>query len=39
MLFSELYKILVNKFTVVGFRVAIAPIATLDPSLLQVKTS
>ena len=34
LLFSELYKIMVNEVTFVGFRGAIAPIAPLDPPLL-----
>jgi len=41
MLFSELYKILVNKVTFVGFRGAIAAISPLDPPLYRsiIKTS
>jgi len=34
MLFSELYKIMVNGVTFVGFRGSIAPIAPLEPPLI-----
>jgi len=33
MLFSKLYKIMVNKVSFVGFGRAITPIASLDPPL------
>ena len=39
MLFSELYKIMVNKVTFVGFRGAIAPVAPLDPPLVLIDKS
>jgi len=35
MLFPELYKIMVIKVTLLGFRGSIAPIAPLDPPLLH----
>ena len=34
MLFSELYKIMVNGVSFVGFRESIAPIAPLEPPLI-----
>jgi len=37
MLFSEWYKIMVNKVIFVGFKGVIAPISPLDPALHQTK--
>jgi len=37
MLFSESFKIMVNTVTFVGFRGAVAPIASLDPPLLVTR--